>query len=290
MPGPLGPQHEPVAAHHGQRGADGEHRAAVVGHRLRGRAPRRGHGLAEVHDVRLELHGAAHPAADHRELLHPVLVEGDVPVGVHGVRVDRHALEVTRIGGLEPQVQVTAGLGGPAVQAGHARQVPVELDQPVLRHPRRASGLGVQPVHVLGQDAGDPPLGRPAREDAVRLVRAGLVHAAPAHERARPVAVAGGRVVPELLVRHRPVAVQGPVRPPVVRDAGVRGHAGPGDHERAGLLHQTQQTPRRRLGVLQRCCLIHHPGDRPQGGLMPVQGRMPCGRHRARASSSSSSA
>ena len=106
-------------------------------------------------------------------------------------------------------------------------------------HPATA-GLGVQQVHVLGDDRAHGTRPFEPGQGAVAGVGQGGVHVPPAEVVARPVVAAELGVTDELLVRHR--IARRRIRTPVVGDPGVRRHAGAGDHTQAPATEYVDQS------------------------------------------------
>src|SRR5690606_21825479 len=111
---------------------------------------------------------------------------------------------------------------GAAAQADDLVVTAVQID-----HPLRP-GPFVEQVDVLGDHTGDQAASLQPDERAVPGVGPGAADVPPADVVARPVVASERLVADELLVGHR-VAGRG-VRPAVVRDAGVGGDPGPGQH------------------------------------------------------------
>ena len=118
-------------------------------------------------------------------------------------------------------------------QAANLRVRAVQIDDAATAR------LGVQEVDILGDHAGDAPGALERGQGAMTDVGAGSVHMPPAHVVACPVAAPEHRVSDELLDRHR--VTRRRIRSAVVRNAGVGGDAGAGEHGDPSAVHQGPQ-------------------------------------------------
>ena len=175
-------------------------------------------------------------------------------VGHHGVGVrgdlDRpaatHALGEAGVEILEAFRQPVAGSGPPASQTAHPPVASVQFEDAAR------AGLGVQHVHVLGDDGTQVATALQIGECVVRDVGYRGVHVPP------PEVIAGPVVATEL--RRRQEHLEGHRRTSrcaggaVVGDTGFGGDPGPGQRDEAPPGEQTACIVQTLLEVIVECC------------------------------------
>ncbi len=121
------------------------------------------------------------------------------------------------------------------MEALHIVEPSVQLD-----HISRTGGL-MQPIDVLGDNAGEPSEGLQCGHGPMALVRLGARDGAPSEVAAGPVPLPGERISSERLIRHwrDPAGEAG--RTPVVRDARLSGEPGAAEHDHPAPLEQLRK-------------------------------------------------
>jgi hypothetical protein len=221
--------YEAIAAEHGERRPGDEEQLRLIEERPRGVERRARHAAAEEHDI-----GHQHAiAALARDDLEARVVDDHAELRVAVGRDVGHVHRPRRVRGEQPRLQVIARRQVAAREAAHPRERAVQLDDVA------AARCLVQAVDVLRDHARDRTGVLERGEGAVAVVGARGGEPWPAHQRARPVALAHLGLLDELAVLHRRARLRR--RPAVVGDAGLRRATGAGQRDDAPATRQLDE-------------------------------------------------